>query len=161
NATNRRLLQDMLRRWEAAPTLVESGREALAAMHSAASSGEPFQLVLLDNMMPDMDGFMLAAEIAREPGLAGSTLMMLSSADRRENIARCRDAGVKAYLSKPIRRSELQAAMLAVLGGSPGQEVHASIGARRSIAAGACCLRVLLTEDNAVNQKLAVRLLEK
>jgi PAS domain S-box-containing protein len=161
NATNRRILQDMLRRWQAAPALVESGREALAAMHSAARSGEPFQLVLLDNMMPGMDGFTLAEEIARQPGLAGSTLMMLSSADRRENIARCRDSGVKAYLTKPIRRAELQAAILSALGGVPGQEMHASSGARRSIATGACCRRVLLTEDNAVNQKLAVRLLEK
>src|SRR5262245_3001762 len=161
NATNRRILQDMLRRWEAAPSIVESGREALAAMHSAASSGEPFPLVLLDNMMPGMDGFTLAEEIARQPGLAGSTLMMLSSADRCENIARCRAIGIKSYLTKPIKRSDLQAAMLSVLSGSPDQEMQASIGARRSIAAGACCLRVLLTEDNAVNQKLAVRLLEK
>ncbi len=161
NATNRRILQDMLSHWEAVPVLVESGREALAALHAAASSRKPFQLVLLDNMMPEMDGFMLAEEISREPGLAGSTLMMLSSADRRENIARCRDVGVKAYLNKPIRRSELQAAILSVLGASPGQELQAANGARRAIAAGTCCLRVLLTEDNAVNQKLAVRLLEK
>jgi len=161
NATNRRILQDMLRRWEAAPVLVESGRDALAALHSATSSGEPFQLVLLDNMMPEMDGFMLAEEIARQPGLAGSTLMMLSSADRRENIARCRDLGVKAYLTKPIKRSELQAVMLALLGGSSGQELHASIAVRCSIAEGTSCLRVLLAEDNTVNQKLAVKLLEK
>jgi two-component system sensor histidine kinase/response regulator len=161
NATNRRILRDMLRHWGAAPVLVESGREALAALHAAASSGEPFQLVLLDNMMPEMDGFMLAEEIAREPGLVGSTLMMLSSADRRENISRCRELGVRAYLNKPIRRAELQAAILAVLGGSPGQELHAANGARRPIAAGPRPLHVLLTEDNAVNQKLAVRLLEK
>ncbi|OYW16774.1 MAG: hypothetical protein B7Z55_13855, partial [Planctomycetales bacterium 12-60-4] len=161
NATNRRMLQDLLRHWEAVPVLVESAREALATLQSAASSGKPFQLVLLDHMMPEMDGIMLAEEISRQPGLAGSTLMMLSSADRREYIARCRDSGVKAYLNKPIRRSELQAAILSVLGASTGEEFHSSNGARRSIAAGTNCLRVLLTEDNAVNQKLAVRLLEK
>ena len=160
NATNRQILYDMLRRWEAVPVLVESGREALVALHSAASSGQPFPLVLLDNMMPEMDGFRLAAEIARQSGLAGSTLMMLSSADRHENIARCRDLGIKAYLTKPIKRSELQAALLAILGGSPGPELHASIGARSSLAAGVCPLRLLLAEDNTVNQKLAVRLLE-
>jgi signal transduction histidine kinase/CheY-like chemotaxis protein len=161
NATNRRILQDMLRRWEAAPVVVESGREALAALHSAARRGEPFQLVLLDHAMPEMDGFMLAEEVARHAGLSGSTLMMLSSADRRDNIARCKDMGIKAYLTKPIRRSELQAAILSALGGSPGQGIDASSGARYSIADGACSLRVLLTEDNVVNQKLAVRLLEK
>jgi CheY-like chemotaxis protein len=104
---------------------------------------------------------MLAEEIARQPGLAGSTLMMLSSADRRENIARCRDIGIKAYLKKPIKRLELQAAILSALGGSPAHESHVTNASCRSIAAGACRLRVLLTEDNAVNQKLALRLLEK
>lgn len=161
NATNRRILEDLLRNWQAVPVLVESGREALAALHAAASSGEPFPLVLLDNMMPEMDGMMLAEEIARQPGLAGSTLMMLSSSDRRENIARCRDLGVKAYLNKPIRRSELHAAILKVLSSSSGQTNRDSDGLRRLISAGDCHLRVLLTEDNLVNQKLAVRLLEK
>lgn len=160
NATNRRILQDMLRQWGAVPAIAESGPEALAALHAAANGGEPFQLILLDNMMPEMDGFMLAEEIGRHPGLAGSTLMMLSSADRRENIARCRDLGVKAYLTKPIRRSELQAAMFSVLGGLDGFQTL-SASPRRSIIAGSRNLHVLLTEDNAVNQKLAVRLLEK
>lgn len=161
NATNRRVLHDMLRRWGAAPVLVECGRDALDALHAAARSGEPFALVLLDHMMPEMDGFTLAEAIAREPGLAGSTLMMLSSADRRESVARCRDSGIRTHLTKPIKRAELQAALLSVLGVPPGQERHAALGAHRSIAAGSGGLRVLLTEDNAVNQTLAVRLLQK
>ena len=161
NATNRRILEDMLRHWDVAAVLVASGREALVVLHAAANAGKPFPLVLLDNMMPEMDGFMLAEEISKHPGLARSTLMMLSSADRHQDITRCRDSGVKAYLNKPIKRAELQAAILSVLGGLPVEELHASIGTRRSIAAGAGSLRVLLTEDNIVNQKLAVRLLEK
>jgi two-component system sensor histidine kinase/response regulator len=161
NATNRLILQDLLCHWEAVPVLVESGREALAILHAAAGSGEPFQLVLLDNMMPEMDGFMLAEAISREPGLVGSTLMMLSSADRQENIARCREFGIKAYLNKPIRRAELLAAILSALSGSSSQEIHASTRVSRLISTGTCSLRVLLTEDNSVNQKLAVRLLEK
>jgi len=161
NSTNRRILQDMLRHWGAVPTLAESGREALAALHAAANAGEPFQLILLDNMMPEMDGFMLAEEIGRHPGLACSTLMMLSSADRRENIARCRELRVRAHLTKPIKRSELAAAILSVHCGSASPQTHAPVGVNRSIGVGARCLRVLLTEDNAVNQKLAVRLLEK
>ncbi len=158
NATNRRILGDMLRHWDIAPVLVESGRQALAALHAAADAGKPFPLVLLDNMMPEMDGFMLAEEIVRHPGLARSTLMMLSSADRHKDIARCRDSGIQTYLTKPIKRAELQAAILSALGGAPVHEMH---GARRAVTAGARSLRVLLTEDNVVNQKLAVRLLEK
>jgi len=161
NATNRRVLHDMLRRWGAAPVLVEGGRDALAALHAAARTGEPFSLVLLDHMMPEMDGFMLAEAIAREPGLAGSTLMMLSSADRRESVARCRESGIKSHLTKPIKRAELQAALLSALGSTAGAEPHAGNGARRSIASGGSPLRILLTEDNAVNQTLAVRLLQK
>src|SRR5262249_32663427 len=78
NATNGRILQELLTGWGMKPSLVEGGREALAAMHKMSDDGEPFPLVLLDNMMPGMDGFMLAEEIQRQPGLAGSTLMMLS-----------------------------------------------------------------------------------
>lgn len=161
NGTNRRILRDMLRRWGAAPVLAENGRDALAALHAAENSGKPFQVVLLDHMMPEMDGFMLAEEISRHPGLASSALMMLSSADRRDSIARCRDSGVQAYLTKPIKRTELQAALLSVLGRQPGRERQDAIGAADSVETGRSSLRVLLTEDNAVNQKLAVRLLEK
>ena len=160
NATNRRILQDMLLEWGVLPTLAASGREALDAMQTAANAGETFGLVLLDNMMPEMDGFMLAAEIQRRPELAGSTLMMLSSGDRQDNALRCKELGVNAYLTKPIRRSELLKAVLATVGDvSAGAAVRAS--APHEILPGLRTLRILLTEDNAVNQKLAVRLLEK
>jgi CheY-like chemotaxis protein len=161
NATNRRILNDLLTQWGLAPALVESGREALAALHRAAADGEPFSLVLLDNMMPEMDGFMLAEEIQRHPGLAGSTLMMLSSADRRDNTARCRELGLAAYLTKPIKRSELLNAIMTVVDGPAGEKVRMATGTRSAIGPSARGLRLLLTEDNVVNQKLALRLLEK
>jgi CheY-like chemotaxis protein len=161
NSTNRRILQDMLRHWGAAPVLAESGREALAAMQQAVDAGKPFGLVLLDNMMPEMDGFMLAEEIQRQPGLAGATLMMLSSADRRDNAARCRALGVAAYLTKPIKRTELLRALLTVISGPASAPASTTVAPRRAIGHGPRRLHLLLTEDNAVNQQLAVRLLEK
>jgi PAS domain S-box-containing protein len=161
NATNRLILNDLLTHWGMAPTLVASGREALTAMHRAAADGEPFSLVLLDNMMPEMDGFMLAEEIHRHPGLAGSTLMMLSSADRRDNAARCRELGVTTYLTKPIKRAELLHAIMTAVDGPAGGKVRVATGARSAIGPSDRGLRLLLTEDNAVNQKLALRLLEK
>jgi PAS domain S-box-containing protein len=160
NGTNRRILHDLLRDWGVVPTLAESGRQALAAMQQAAGAGEPFRLVLLDNMMPEMDGFMLAEEIQRHPGLAGATLMMLSSAERRDNAARCRELGVTAYLTKPIRRTELLRAIMNAVGGAASQSA-AKASPRDAIRQGERRLRLLLTEDNVVNQKLAVRLLEK
>jgi CheY-like chemotaxis protein len=161
NATNRRILQELLTGWGMKPSLVEGGREALAAMRKMCYNEYPFTIVLLDNMMPEMDGFMLAEEIRRQPGLAGSTLMMLSSADRRDNAARCRDLGVTTYLTKPIKRAELLNAILTAVAG-PGDEKHGvATGKRRSLGMSERRLSLLLTEDNVVNQKLAVRLLEK
>jgi PAS domain S-box-containing protein len=161
NATNRRILNDLMTQWGLAPALVASGREALAALHRAAAAGEPFFLVLLDNMMPEMDGFMLAEEIQRRPGLAGSTLMMLSSADRRDNAARCRALGITTYLTKPIKRAELLNAIMTVVDGPAGAKVRAATGTRSTVGPCDRGLRLLLTEDNVVNQKLAIRLLEK
>jgi PAS domain S-box-containing protein len=160
NLTNRRILEDLFRGWGVCPVIVESGKLALRELQRAVLAGTPFRLVLLDNMMPEMDGFMLAEQIQRHPGMARSTMMMLSSADRREDAARCRSLGVAAYLIKPIKRAELLAAILSVLGES-GDSSGTRAAPSRKIELGACRLRVLLTEDNLVNQKLAVRLLEK
>src|SRR5262249_16840196 len=119
SAINRRILGDWLSTWHMRPTAVESGPAALAALEQARDAGRAFALVLLDRMMPEMDGFMLAARIKQGPGLVGATLMMLSSADRNADIARCRELGVSAYLSKPVRQSELLDTILTVLAASP------------------------------------------
>src|SRR5262249_10849754 len=90
NATNRRILQEMLTNWRMKPTVVDSARAALAELRRASEAGEPFPLVLLDAMMPEMDGFTLAAEIKRRPEFASTVLMMLSSAGQAGDAARCR-----------------------------------------------------------------------
>ena len=118
NATNRRILEEMLTNWGMRPTVVEGGREALAALARGRGTGSPFALVLLDAMMPEMDGFTLAERIHQDPELIGSTLMMLSSANRREDAVRCRELGVSSYLTKPIRQSTLLDAIMTTLGTS-------------------------------------------
>jgi PAS domain S-box-containing protein len=161
NATNRRILQEMLTNWRMKPTIVASGREALAALDEAGRSGHPYALVLLDGMMPEMDGFELAEKIKQQPGLVGAALMMLSSADRKEDAARCRQIGVSSYLVKPIRQSDLLDAIVTTLHTHVPAGVRPGGGARPAAQLAAQPLRLLLAEDNAVNQRLAVRLLEK
>ncbi len=160
NATNCRILQELLSTWGMKPTVVQSGREALQAMYSAYQAGIPFKLVLLDNSMPEMDGFTLAEQIQQKPELVGTLLMMLSSADRHASTARCHELGMNAYLTKPIRRQELLSTMLSALHAAPS-EFSGPTPTRQTVGLPKQKLRVLLTEDNFVNQRLAVRLLEK
>jgi CheY-like chemotaxis protein len=115
--------------------------------------------VLLDSMMPEMDGFSLAAELRRNPDLAAATVMMLSSADRQGDMARCRELGVAAYLIKPVRQSMLLDAIMTALGTSLADRTTPTM----LDAPGTCPrpLAILIAEDNAVNQRLALKLLEK
>ncbi len=161
NATNRRILHENLSAWKMVPTTVENGPSALAALEKAHGAGTPFAVVLLDKMMPEMDGFMLAQRIHQRPELAGATLMMLSSADRAEDAARCRQLGVAAYLTKPVRRADLLNALLKALTVSRFPAPTAQPPRRRTFEKASCPLHLLVVEDNLVNQRLAVRLLEK
>ncbi len=161
NATNRRILHGFLAKWSLHVKTVPSVDDALIALRQAHDAGEPFGLVLLDNMMPDRDGFALAEHLAEHPELAGATLMMLSSVNRREDQQRCRELGVASYLTKPIRRDELMHAVLHSLGATAAKTDSASPPEPQPEAKRFLAIRVLLAEDNLVNQKLAVYLLEK
>ncbi|HQU46468.1 MAG TPA: response regulator, partial [Pirellulales bacterium] len=158
NATNRRILVEILQNWRMRPTAVEGGRAALTAMRQAADEGRPFSLVLLDANMPDVDGFQLADEINRHPQLAGATIMMLTSGDRPDDVRRCRQLGIASYLMKPVKQSELFDAIVGALGSRSAGGPHAE---EPVVAPPGRHLRVLLAEDSVVNQKLAVYLLEK
>jgi PAS domain S-box-containing protein len=161
NTTNRFILHEMLTNWGMKPTVVEAGREALSVLEQARKAGAPFGLVLLDAMMPEMDGFTLARRIKQDPDLEVVTLMMLSSANRGEDAARCRELGVATYLTKPVRQSTLLDAIMTSLGSSAGVARRDAPAALRDVQQPRCKLRLLLAEDNAVNQRLAVSLLEK
>jgi two-component system sensor histidine kinase/response regulator len=161
NATNRHILKEMLRAWRMKTTLADSARLALSCLEEALDHGRPFPLVLTDANMPEMDGFALVERIRQNPRLAGATIMMLTSAGQRGDAARCRQLGVAAYLTKPIGQSELFDALVHVLCPSAREAPSAALVTRHSLRERRKSLRVLLAEDNAVNQMLAVRLLEK
>ncbi len=156
NAVNRRIFVESLTRWQMKPTAVEGGREALEALLAAAQEGNPFALVLLDANMPDLDGFDVAERIRQQQTLAGATIMMLTSSGQYGDPSRCRELGVAAYVTKPITPSDLLQAICGALERS-GADVFTSPG--RSPSGCARSLRVLLAEDNPVNQRVAVGLL--
>ncbi len=159
NATNRRLLEDLLPVWGMLPCSVEGGAEALAAIEKAKSSGKPFSIVLLDAQMPGMDGFTVAKQIHQNEKTSGPALVILTSAGLRGDAARCREIGIHAYLPKPVRRADLLAAIRTVL--SPGGCETAALATQHSLREERRRLNILVAEDNLVNQRLAVRLLEK
>ena len=161
NATNRRILQEMLLAWRMNPQLAESGLEALSTLARADTEGTPFPLILLDAQMPGMDGFTVVEKIKQDARLAKSVVIMLTSAGFRGDAARCRDLGIQGYLTKPIKRSDLLAAIKLVLGSPTGAERSPSVVTIHSLREGRGRLRILLAEDNRVNQLLTVRLLEK
>jgi PAS domain S-box-containing protein len=161
NATNRVILEEFLRRWEMRPVLVDGGAPALAEMERAAADGRSYPLVLLDAMMPQVDGFALARRIRDNPRLANAVIMMLSSADQVADSARCRELGISVYLTKPIRQSELLDAIMSALGNGRQHSVAAVQSPAEAVRKNSRPLRVLLAEDNPVNQRLAVRILEK
>jgi two-component system sensor histidine kinase/response regulator len=160
NATTRRILGETLSGWGMSPTLSAGASDALTCLKQAWESGKPYPLVIADVQMPDMDGFTLIEGIKRDSQLASATIMMLTSAGQRGDAARCREIGVSAYLTKPIGESELLDAVLQVLGraGSTGQP---QLITRHSLREGRRSLRMLVVEDNPVNQLLALRLLHK
>jgi signal transduction histidine kinase/CheY-like chemotaxis protein len=160
NFTNRRVLHGMLSRWGMRPTAVDGARAALQAIEIAKNAGHPFPLILLDGQMPEMDGFALAEQIQKDTGLLRATIMMLTSAGHLGDAARCRDLKISAYLVKPIRQSELLSAICHVLNKTPETE-HAPLVTRHTLREETGCRRVLLAEDNTVNQILAKRILEK
>jgi PAS domain S-box-containing protein len=163
NRTNRRILEGMLRRWEMDSTLLEGGEEALTELSEAQRVGKPYALILTDVHMPKMDGFELVEQIRRRPELSAPTILMLTSAGHRADAERCRELGVSAYLLKPIRQSELREAIARVLGARE-QTGAIPLVTRYSLHDARdqeTVLRVLVAEDNPVNQRLTVRMLEK
>ncbi|HSD66994.1 MAG TPA: response regulator, partial [Vicinamibacteria bacterium] len=161
NATNRRILEEVLNQWRMRPTVVASAPAALEAMEAAAVAGRPYPVVLLDASMPVMDGFSLAAKIQQSPRLAGASIMMLSSGARPGDRARCFELGISAYLTKPVKQSDLMDTIAGVFASRRGGPTARPRTAPASPAEGRRRLRVLVAEDNAVNQEVAVGMLER
>jgi two-component system sensor histidine kinase/response regulator len=119
NATNRKILVELVRAWGLRPSAVSSVSEALAHLTRACLDGHPVPLVLTDAHMPEADGFTLAEEIKRVPTLADAVVLMLTSGDHQGDLQRCKEIGVAAYLTKPVRRADLQSAITKALQARP------------------------------------------
>jgi two-component system, sensor histidine kinase and response regulator len=159
NATNLRVLQGMLARWGMKTTTADGGHSALIALCEAQRNAAPFRLILLDGQMPEIDGFTLVEQIRENISLAGVTIMMLTSAGHMQETARCRELGIAAGLVKPIRQAELLDSMCRVLSKTPKQPARAP--APVATPPPAERLRILVADDNPVNQMFAQRILEK
>ena len=160
NSTSRKILEEMLTNWKMKPVAAGSGPAALEALKRAQKKGEPFRLVLADGHMPGMDGFDLSASLQKDPRLRGVTIILLTFAGRREDQARAKSAGAAAAVTKPVKQSELWDAIVTALHVPVRQKVRPS--AARSPARGTHRrLRVLVAEDNPVNQELVLHLLER
>ncbi|MBS1212540.1 MAG: hypothetical protein H6R26_1157, partial [Proteobacteria bacterium] len=157
---NRRIFMEMLPQWGMDPYQAGSGEDALDAIIRADADGAPFRLILLDAMMPVMDGFTVAARIREARISAPPTIMLLSSADRAGDIEKSREFGIRQFLRKPVKYSELQDAIQEALGGSAADLADGGTGATASIRSAQKALRILAAEDNPVNQRLVQALLE-
>jgi len=159
NSTSRRILAETLTRWGMRVTLAPGGNPALEILESATRAGEPFRLMVTDAQMPDLDGFALARQVNRRPELGSPAVVMLMSCGRHGDTALGGEAGVATYLTKPIRRSELRDALGRVL--QVSSPAVAGPSASSANDAQVHSLRILLAEDNVINQRLAVKLLER
>jgi two-component system sensor histidine kinase/response regulator len=171
NATNRRILWELTRHWRMQPDEAESGAAGLAKLSEAEALGRPFRLVLLDEQMPGMSGIEVIEKIRSHAGLDGLTVLVLTSADQIASALRCREFGTETYLTKPVRPADLLLAMRKALGHLQAEQVHTeSVQAEQAPPLASADddpdqvlrpLRILLAEDNFVNQKLSIALLGK
>jgi len=171
SATNRRILAEQLYRLGLRPVAVESGRAALQELERARATQTPFGLIIVDYHMPEMDGFMLVERIQGMQDVAGSTIMMFTSGGQSGDAARCRALGMSAFLTKPISQKTLQQLVTQVVAGRRAREATATRAPLKEapkmspVPANASPdrrpLRILLVEDNLVNQKMTVTMLQK
>ena len=164
NETNRRLLEIMLSNWRLAPTVVSSGRECLAALDRSASAGRPFSLLITDMLMPEMDGLSLLEHVRGNPTHEKLPVLILSSSGVSQKQRPIEHLRISSTLLKPIKQSMLLDAIVSALAPqgllSPSERddaIPAAAAESRTDSGG----RVLLVEDNQVNRKFAVRVLEK
>lgn len=161
NATNRRILERTVERWGMHPICAASADEALELLLAARSSEAAFALIITDMHMPEVDGFQFVQRVRQNRTLTAPTIMMLTSGGHRGDVERCRELGIAVYLNKPVRGEELKAAIVQALG---ERSVDEALTMRQPDSqnrmAASNSLKILLAEDNAINQKLVIRLLK-
>jgi PAS domain S-box-containing protein len=162
NATNRKILHHFVISWGMRNGSAADAREALKLLREAAHMGDPYRLVLLDYQMPEMDGVQLASAIKNDPLLANLPVLLLTSLGTRLADELMTQAGIAQCLQKPVRQSELFNAVARVFStSSPLSPVPSSPAHSGDPAKPRSKLRILVAEDNAVNQKVALRQLQK
>jgi len=157
NATNRRILEEMLASWQMKATCAAGGAAALEILKDAALANERFHAVVSDCQMPEIDGFALARSIRHDQQLTDTPIVMLTSVERPDDAARCRKVGIDACLSKPVKHSDLLDALATLFGVSTRRRSE-PVAPRRAPARS---LEILVAEDNAVNRKLVTTLLQR
>jgi len=168
NATNRKILSHQLSSWGMVHQEADSGFRALELLRSAAAEGAAYDLAVLDLMMPGMDGFDLARTIKSDSSIAGMHLVMLTSFGERGHGQTARESGVAAYLTKPVRQSHLFDCLANVISAAPGASERDVTPAKQLLTKHtlqeskmSSHKLILLAEDNIVNQKVAIRQLQK
>jgi CheY-like chemotaxis protein len=157
NATSQAILEETLKSWGLVVHVVGSGPEALCLLQQAAMGENPYHLLLADDCMPGMDGLSLVMEMRKSLRLHLATVMMLTADDYYASVRRCREMGIAAYLLKPVTLSELVTAIRQALSPVAEEVQQPSNDGKLSWRS----LRILLAEDNSVNQRMSVRMLEK
>jgi CheY-like chemotaxis protein/HPt (histidine-containing phosphotransfer) domain-containing protein len=160
HAATRWVLTEVLTAWHMRPTAVDSGHEGLEAAWRAYSIRQPFPLLLIDADMPDMDGLALAETARRTPELSGTAIILMVPTQQRLDVARCEQLGLAACLTKPAKESELLSAMVSALGAAPVSSKDEPERRPTRDAPTSRRLRILLAEDNELNQMMAVSALE-
>jgi signal transduction histidine kinase/CheY-like chemotaxis protein/HPt (histidine-containing phosphotransfer) domain-containing protein len=163
NETNRRVLAGMLSLWECRHEEVADSRTAMKRLRAAKESGDPFRIAILDMQMPETDGETLGRMIKGDPALADTVLVMMSSLGARGDAGRLKKAGFAVYLIKPVKQSRLFDCLIIAISGEPLAEgPPQEIITRHTVAEERKQkIRILLAEDNIVNQKVALKILEK
>ncbi len=160
NATNRSILEHQLNSWGMERDSVESGPKGLKMLRGAMAEGLPYDLVVLDMHMPEMDGMEVARHIQKDPTICGVRMVMLTSVGLRGDAQMAREAGIQAYLTKPVRQKELYNCLVAVMGDPAAEDkmvTRFSLDEQKRQHGG----RVLVAEDNLVNQQVAMAMLKK
>jgi two-component system sensor histidine kinase/response regulator len=166
NETNRRIVCEMTRTWGMKPMAVENGQIALTCFETARQKGEPFRIIVIDSNMPNMDGFELAEKIqamTKSNGFQSEpSVLMLTSRGRPGEANRCGQAGISGYLLKPVAKSDLLTAIRTALSQRQAQtDTKPALITRHTLRESARKLRILVAEDNAVNQVVIIRALQK